>query len=162
MATTDPRIESMDGLTKNGWNKSQPGSLLRFASAQHARQTRRRLVSVAGGVAAACLLVAAVWQIPQKSGSTPFDSGGQSQRFSCQDVLSNVEDYFSDRLEPELAVRVEQHLKYCRYCHDEYEKRAEELGKELLVLDTKPVGRVSKLVYLAKTDLGGKRSTATQ
>ncbi len=155
MPTTEPRKESMDG-----WNKCQPGSLQRFASAQHAKQTRRRLMTVAGAAVTACLLVAVLWQ-PQPESPT-FDRTGQSLRLSCVEVLPSADDYFADRLEPELALRVEEHLKYCRHCHDKYLQRAQELGKELLVQDTKPVGRGSRPVYLAKANATADPSKRTQ
>ena len=122
----------------DAWEECPPGLLSRYAARQSRAASRQQwLRAGVGGVALGCLLMAVVYWRPLATESSPvgLPSTNVSQRISCQDVLidATVEEYLAQRRPPAESDRIRKHLRYCQHCREEYARRAEELGQELIV-----------------------------
>jgi hypothetical protein len=92
------------------WQALKPGSLIRFASRENARVTRRRLIRV-GGLSAA-LVVAGILVSIRDADSTEPNYGG----IRCSVVRAKAEAHLSGQLDAATDSKIAEHLQQCSLC----------------------------------------------
>ncbi|MFN3192778.1 MAG: anti-sigma factor family protein [Aureliella sp.] len=131
------------------WQDCPKGSIGQF-SARHTRNRSNGMILRAG--AASVLAVLVVIGISSfRPTATDQPTARPVLALSCGGTLEQMVAYFDGSIDEQNKRLVHEHLDICPACRKKYERRASELGVELLAWDIAPgVQAFARFAYLGK------------
>lgn len=119
------------------WQAIEPGLLVQFAAREKAKETRRRVIRVAGPTAV--VVLAGIWFGLRGFDSTEPNYGG----IRCSAVQSKAKDHLAGKLDTATNAKITQHLQQCPMCASFMKqaanaKNASHVGRRIHYVTTKP------------------------
>lgn len=125
-------MSSENRMTNNNEWAECPTGTLREYSRQQSGQSLRRTTSIVASAGLVALLAIGIVAMQPDSDTNP-SAPAEVKLLSCGETYRMMTAYFAGELTEDEVGSVNNHLKDCPLCMRKYKKRADSLGKSLLV-----------------------------